>query len=160
MSVSRKLGVPAAAALLAALWLAGSGCGGGGLSGEDKQKALLAGIYGTWTSKDGFTVVLMADRGVLGGARLIGGIPGEIDGRIMIKNPAKDSKWMPGVYKVVGRRVLARSSTEEAWAITLTCDLGAGRLYLPGPDGKPEELIRSARAEGVKLEESAPDLGY
>jgi hypothetical protein len=121
---------------------------------------MLAGIYGTWTGKDGFTVVLMADRGVLGGTRLIGGIPGEIDGRILVKHAGKDAKWKPGVYKVVGRRVLARSSTDEAWAITLTCDLGAGRLYMPGSDGKPEELSRSAKAEGVKLEESAPELGY
>jgi len=184
--MARKLGVAVACTCLAAVLLSASGCGRGGASKqaaiEERQRKLLAGIYGTWVSKNGFVVVILADRGgAIGGGNQISGIPGEINGRIMIKVPdpgvklggepkePKDpkkppasgpaageeqpgSRWKHGVYKVVDRRLLARSTTEELWAVTFSCDLGAGKLFMPsGESGNKEiELLRSARPEVVE----------
>ncbi len=183
--MARKLGMAGACACLAVGLLLTSGCFGGGggkreAAREERQRKLLAGIYGTWVSKDGFVVVILADRGgAIGGGSQISGIPGEINGRIMIKVPdpgvklggdAKDpkkpvtpkpaaeetegkgSRWKHGVYKIVDRRLLARSTTEELWAVTFTCDLGAGKLSMPSADGnkKEIELLRSAKPEIVE----------
>ncbi len=179
--MARKLTVATACACLMTAALLFSGCFGRGDDGarEDRERARLAGIYGTWTSKEGFVVVLLADRGgASGGSGQIGGIPGEINGQIMIKDPSKslgkkpedpqDSKdpkvaaegdasgnalWKQGVYKVVGRRVLARSTTEEVWAVSFTCDLNAGKLFMAtGDGGKEVELSRSTKPEVVKTD--------
>jgi hypothetical protein len=75
----------------------------------------------------------------------------------MIKEPVKDAKWKQGIYKVVDRRVLARSSTDETWALTLTCDLARGQLFLPSGSGKEVELHRSAIAAGVKESDADVD---
>jgi hypothetical protein len=173
--MARKLSIATACAPLAIAALLFSGCFGGGDDGarEDRERAKLAGIYGTWTSKEGFVVVLLADRSsAIGGTGQISGIPGEINGRIMIKDPtgslgkkpndpkvaaegdgARDSLWKQGVYKVVGRRLLARSTTEEIWAVSFSCELNAGKLFMAtGDGGKEVELFRSAKPEVVKTD--------
>jgi hypothetical protein len=178
--MARKLVIAAACTCLASATLGcfGRGSGAKQAAREERQRKLLAGIYGTWRSQDGFVVVVLADRGgAIGGGSQISGIPGEINGRIMIKVPdpavklgkapegdkpppkpgradagggAPAGNWKHGVYKVVDRRLLARSTTEELWAVTFTCDLGSGKLFMPAPDGKRDiELFRSARPEVV-----------
>ena len=140
--------------LAAALVMVAAGCRSGG---ADADMTRLAGIYGTWASPDGYTVVLLADTdSAAQGGRLIGMIPGSASGRVLIKEAGEDAKWRPGIYKVVGNRVLTRSSTEDAWAVTFTCDLGAGKLFMPGGDGKQVELHRTAKSAPVKLEEPEP----
>ncbi len=138
----------------AALVLAAAGCRG---AGADADMTRLAGIYGTWASPDGYTVVLLADTdSAAQGGRLIGMIPGSASGRVLIKEAGEDARWRPGIYKIVGKRILTRSSTEDAWAVTFTCDLGAGKLFMPGGDGKQVELHRTAKSAPVKIEELDP----
>lgn len=117
----------------------------------DRSQIQLANIYGTWVAKQGggYTVVLLADTdSSVENSRLIGRIPGQASGTVMVRESPK-SKWLLGIYKVVGDKVLARSSTEETWALTLRCDLKRGKLYLPSGDGKDVELFRSAET-GVR----------
>ncbi len=150
--MARKLTLIFAAACLAALSAATLGCGG---YGEDVEKRLLANIYGTWTSPDdGFTIVLDANPGFgAQAAAALSNIPGRVAGRIFIKENAPNSKWKRGVYKVVGRNLVAGSTTEEQWSITLICDLGAGRLSMPGTGKRDVRLIRSAKPATILIED-------
>ena len=134
----------------AVLVLAAAGCrrsSGADLSG-------LAGVYGTWVSADGYTVVLLADTDPAAhGGRLIGMIPGTASGRVLIREAGEGGKWRAGIYKLVKDRILTRSSEEETWAVAFTCDLRAGKLFMPGGDGKQVELFRSAKAAPARFEE-------
>ncbi len=140
--------VSRARVLVAASLVLLAGAAGCRSRGLDRDHARLANIYGTWSSKQfggGYTVVLLADTdATVETSRLIGRIPGEASGKIMVRESA-EGKWLVGIYKVVGGKVLARSSTEETWALTLRCDLKRGKLYLPTGDGKDTELFRSAQ---------------
>jgi len=162
--MARRLRITAAMVCVAALALAGFGCFGKGKDTGEKErreKQKLAGIFGTWTSKEGdYTVVLLADTS--GGASTggtISNIPGEVAGRVFIKQPAKDPKdpkatltWKRGVYKVVDRYLVAGSATEELWGVTFTVDLNGGRLSMPTGTGKVVQMFRSAKPAVVKLE--------
>jgi len=124
------------------------GCSLWGEPEPEDTATLMANLYGTWVAKQTvggeYTVVLLADRDA--GAEssgLIGRIPGEASGKILIRDSA-DGRWLAGVYKVVGGRLLARSSTEETWALTFRCELRTGRLYMPTGDGRELELNRTA----------------
>ncbi|MHC4914872.1 MAG: hypothetical protein ACYTGB_05215 [Planctomycetota bacterium] len=152
--MARKLISATAAGCLAVLCAATLGCGGGG---EEAQKRLLANIYGTWTSPDdGLTIVLDANAGF--GMQMVGplaNIPGRVAGRIFIKENSPDAKWKRGVYKIVGRNLVAGSTTEEQWSITLICDLGSGRLSLPGAGRRDVQLVRSARPATILIEDAS-----
>ncbi len=127
------------------------GCGFRRGNRVDKSQAQLANIYGTWVARQGggYTVVLLADTdSSVENSRLIGRIPGQASGTVMVRESSK-SKWLMGIYKVVGDKILARSSTEETWALTLRCDLKRGKLFLPSGDGKDVELYRSSET-GIK----------
>jgi hypothetical protein len=148
-----KLGVLRAGLFAAVLIAAAAGCRGA--SGDDMSG--LAGIYGTWASADGYTVVLLADTDQAAhNGRLIGMIPGTASGRVLIKEAGEGAKWRAGIYKLVKDRILTRSSDQDTWAVTFTCDLRAGKLFMPGGDGKQVELFRSAKTAPVRFEEPAP----
>jgi hypothetical protein len=125
---------------------------------EEQERLRLANVYGTWVSPMGYVMVFLADKGTATlSNRLIGAIPGDIHGRILLREPGKDTKWKPGVYKIVGRRILARSSNQETWAIAMNCDLDRGRLSMPGGDGRDVELFRSGQAIQADIDQAMLD---